>query len=171
MSSSRHSRMVFVGNWLLPQSMWEIDTWFSPRFRSITSLPAPFRKSISASFSREKKKIYGGKAIPWISTRGIRKRFFQCWNLDAVFLISLSCERYLLFRWLNLLIRPMIHCLSYPLQYHGKDRSLDVVLCQKSLLSIELPSCQRSSPLTTCWHTKTVVNDNTIMRCVSLFSM
>jgi hypothetical protein len=48
---------------------------------------------------------------------------------------------------MNFLIRPAIHCLSYPLQCRGNYHSLNVALLQESLLNIELLSGQRSTPL------------------------
>jgi hypothetical protein len=97
MSSSRFHRMVFVGNSLLRQSRWEVDPWFSPRFRS--SLHSPrFLGNQYAPNLLDKKKIYEGKALPWMFVRWIRNRFFHCWDIDGVFMMWLSCWRYPLVR-------------------------------------------------------------------------
>jgi hypothetical protein len=105
-------------------------------------------------FSREGKDL-------WRKSHAV-EIFFQCWDIDGVFLTSLSCWRYRSFLWLNLLIRLAIHCLSCFLQCRGKNHSLDVVMFQENPLNVELLSGQRGSLLRT--------GKPRVSRCITLVS-
>jgi hypothetical protein len=73
--------------WQLSDATEQVRSWpmvFTP-FPVHHFTPRAFQEINMRLVSREKRKIYKGKAYPWIFVRWIRNRFFQCWILMMYF--------------------------------------------------------------------------------------